>query len=43
MRESDVVTRLKKYTYLSSVTLSGEISRPFLVRGAPADELHRDV
>jgi hypothetical protein len=25
------------------VTLSGEISRPFLVRGVSADELHRDV
>jgi hypothetical protein len=41
--DPDVVTQLKKYTYLSSVTLNGEISRPFLVRGVPADELHRDV
>ena len=41
--EADVVTRLKKYTYLSSVTIDGEVSRPFLVRGVPADELHRDA
>jgi hypothetical protein len=40
--EPDVVTRLKKYTYVSSVTIDGEVSRPFLVRGVPADELHRD-
>jgi hypothetical protein len=41
--DPEVVTQLRKYTYLSSVTLNGEISRPFLVRGVPADELHRDV
>ena len=41
--DPDVVTQLRKYTYLSSVTLNGEISRPFLVRGVPADELHADA
>jgi hypothetical protein len=41
--DPDVVTQLRKYTYLSSVTLNGEISRPFLVRGVPADELHGDA
>ncbi|HTU39971.1 MAG TPA: hypothetical protein VMF35_18385 [Acidimicrobiales bacterium] len=36
----EIVTQLRKYTYISSVTLDGAISRPFLVRGVPADELH---
>jgi hypothetical protein len=41
--DPDVVTRLRKYTYLASVTLDGEISAPFLVHGVPADELHADA
>lgn len=38
--DPEIVTQLRKYTYISSVTLNGAISRPFLVRGVPADELH---
>lgn len=41
--DAEVVTQLRKYTYISSVTLDGAISRPFLVRGVPADELHGDI
>lgn len=37
------VSRIKKYTYLASVTLNGEVTDPFLVHGVPADELHADA
>jgi hypothetical protein len=39
----EVVTRLRKYTYIASVTLGGEVSGPFLVHGVPADELHANA
>jgi hypothetical protein len=41
--EPEVVTRLRKYTYIASVTHNGEVSGPFLVHGVPADELHADA
>jgi hypothetical protein len=34
------VTQLERYTYLASVTLGARTSKPFLVRGVPAAELH---
>ena len=37
----DVLTRLERYTYLASVTHGAQITRPFLVHGIPAAELHR--
>jgi hypothetical protein len=41
--DPDVVTQLAKYTYLTSVTLGDDITRPFLVRGVSVDELHPDL
>jgi hypothetical protein len=38
----EVLTRLERYTYLTSVTLGGQVSKPFLVHGVPAAELHAD-
>ena len=38
----DVLTRLERYTYLASVTHGAQVTRPFLVHGLPAAELHRD-
>jgi hypothetical protein len=35
-----VITRLRRYTFLASVTLNGRASAPFLLEGVPADELH---
>ena len=35
------VTQLERYTYLASVTLGARTTKPFLVRGLPAAELHR--
>lgn len=40
---ADTVTRLERYTYLASVTLAGEATRPFLVRCLPATQLHADA
>ena len=38
----EVLTRLDRYTYLASVTHDTRVSRPFLVHGVPARELHAD-
>jgi hypothetical protein len=35
------VTQLERYTYLASVTLGARTTKPFLVHGLPAAELHR--
>ena len=35
------VTQLERYTYLASVTLGARSTKPFLVRGVPAAELHQ--
>jgi len=35
------VTQLERYTYLASVTLGARTTKPFLVRGVPAAELHK--
>lgn len=35
------VTQLERYTYLASVTLGARTTKPFLVRGIPAAELHQ--
>ena len=37
--DRDTILRLEKYTFLTRVTLGGEVSRPFLVRGFHVDEL----
>jgi hypothetical protein len=37
-----ILTRLDRYTYLASVTHATKVSRPFLVHGLPARELHAD-
>lgn len=37
--EPEVVTRLERYTYLSSVTLAMQVSPPFLIHGVPVEEL----
>jgi hypothetical protein len=37
---AETLTRLERYTYLASVTLDGEPTSPFLVRGLPASDLH---
>ncbi len=37
----EVLTRLERYTYLASVTHGTQVTRPFLVHGIPAAELHR--
>ena len=36
------VTQLERYTYLASVTLGARTTKPFLVRGVPAAELHAE-
>ncbi len=36
------VTQLERYTYLASVTLGARTTKPFLVRGVPAAELHHE-
>lgn len=36
------VTQLERYTYLASVTLGARTTKPFLVHGVPAAELHRE-
>jgi hypothetical protein len=36
------ITRLSRFTYVASVTLDREISRPFLVRGVPVSEIWAD-
>lgn len=38
----DVVTSLERYTYLASITLGGEVTPPFLVRGVSVDEAFPD-
>jgi len=38
--EPDILTRLERFTYLSQVTLGKHASKPFLVRGVTARELH---
>jgi hypothetical protein len=37
------ITKLKRYTYLAQVTLGASTSKPFLVHGARARDLHADV
>jgi hypothetical protein len=39
---AEVLTRLERYTYLASVTHGTHVSKPFLVHGVPARELHKD-
>lgn len=41
--EPDVLTRLKRYTYLASVTLDMQVSPPFLVHGIPVEDLFPDT
>jgi hypothetical protein len=36
------ITRLDRFTYVASLTLGGEILRPFLVRGVPVSEMWSD-
>ncbi|MHB1467608.1 MAG: type IV secretory system conjugative DNA transfer family protein, partial [Solirubrobacteraceae bacterium] len=38
--QPDVLTRLERFTYVSQVTLGRKASKPFLVRGVTARELH---
>lgn len=38
----EVLTRLERYTYLASVTTRGQVTKPFLVHGVPASELHAE-
>lgn len=38
----EVLTRLERFTFLASVTVGREVSRPFLVHGIPAAELHAE-
>jgi hypothetical protein len=40
--EPDVLTRLERFTYLTQVTLGTRASKPFLVRGVTARELHAE-
>ena len=40
--EPDILTRLDRFTYLSQVTLGARASKPFLVHGVTARELHAD-
>jgi hypothetical protein len=37
------ITRLARFSYVASVTLAREISRPFLVQGVPVSEMWGDV
>ena len=41
--EPETVVNLPRYTSIASVTLDGEVSPPFLVRGVPVDELFPDT
>jgi hypothetical protein len=41
--EPETIVNLPRYTSIASVTLDGEVSPPFLVRGVPVDELFPDV
>jgi len=36
------ITRLPRFSYVASVTLAREISRPFLVQGVPVSEMWAD-
>src|SRR2546421_580275 len=38
----EVLPRLQRYTFLASVTHGTQVSRPFLVHGIAARELHAD-
>ncbi len=40
--EPDVLTRLERFTYLTQVTLGTRASKPFLVHGVTARELHAE-
>jgi hypothetical protein len=40
--EPDVLTRLERFTYLTQVTLGTRSSKPFLVHGVTARELHSE-
>lgn len=40
--EPDILTRLERFTYLTQVTLGTRTSKPFLVRGVTARELHAE-
>jgi len=40
--EPDVLTRLERFTYLTQVTLGTRTSKPFLVHGVTARELHAE-
>lgn len=40
--EPEILTRLERFTYLSQVTLGARMSKPFLVRGVTARELHAE-
>jgi hypothetical protein len=40
--EPDILTRLDRFTYLSQVTLGARTSKPFLVHGVTARELHAE-
>jgi hypothetical protein len=41
--EPTVITRLARYTYVSSVTLAGEASPPFLIHGVPLEDLYPET
>ena len=41
--EPTTITRLARYHFLASVTLGGEVTPPFLVRGMPLEEAWGDV
>jgi len=41
--EPETIVNLPRYTSIASVTLDGEVSPPFLVRGVPVDELFPDA
>jgi hypothetical protein len=41
--EPTVITRLARYSYVTSVTLAGEASPPFLIRGAALEDLYPDA
>jgi hypothetical protein len=40
--EPETIVNLPRYSSIASVTLDGEISKPFLLRGVPASELFPD-
>lgn len=40
--EPETIVNLPRYSSIASVTLEGEISKPFLLRGVPASELFPD-